>query len=329
MTSFSLKMLVALSGLWSALSFGGVTYGDNPAAQALIDELVAEEGFDREALQAVFEEAQRQESILEAIARPAEKTKPWHEYRQIFVTDKRENQGVAFFAEHRETLERAEQETGVPAEIIVAIIGVETYYGRITGGYRVIDALSTLAFDYPKRSPFFTKELRNYLMLTREQGFDPTELKGSYAGAMGYGQFMPSSYRAYAVDFDGDGVTDIWGNPVDAIGSVANYFKAHGWQAGEPVVAPAIREGEVPEDWFNNGLKPERAVGEFSTAGLSPVRDFPADALATAMKFELEDGHEYWMGLHNFYVITRYNHSAMYAMCVYQLSQRLAERVES
>jgi membrane-bound lytic murein transglycosylase B len=320
-------MLAAVAGLWSALAVASPNYGDNPGAQAMIDELVAEEGFDRATLQAVFDQAERQQSILEAIARPAEKTKPWYEYRQIFVTDKREKQGVEFFATHRETLDRAERETGVPAEIIVAIIGVETFYGRITGSYRVIDALSTLAFDYPKRSPFFTKELRNFLLLTRDQGFEPTELKGSYAGAMGYGQFMPSSYRAYAVDFDDDGVIDIWNNPVDAIGSVANYFKAHGWRPGEPVVAAALREGEVPEDWFNNGLKPERTVAEFTAEGLQPLREFPADSLATAMKFELEDGFEYWMGLHNFYVITRYNHSAMYAMSVYQLSQRLAERV--
>ena len=321
------RLFVACCALFAGTALAADNYGDNPLALELIDEMVAEEGFDREALEAVFANAERQESILKAIARPAEKTKPWYEYREIFVTEKRENQGAEFFEQHRETLARAESETGVPAEIIVAIIGVETYYGRITGSYRVIDALSTLAFDYPKRSPFFTKELKNYLMLTRDQGFDPTELKGSYAGAMGYGQFMPSSYRAYAIDFDGDGVTDIWNNPVDAIGSVANYFKAHGWRPGEPVVAAALRQGDVPEDWFNSGLKPERTVGEFQAAGLKPVRELPEDAVATAMKFELADGYEYWMGLHNFYVITRYNHSSMYAMSVYQLSQRLADRV--
>ncbi len=321
------RLFAACCALFTSLAVAASNYGDNPLARELIDELVAEEDFDRATLEAVFADAERQESILKAIARPAEKTKPWYEYREIFVTDKRENQGAEFFEEHRETLARAEQETGVPAEIIVAIIGVETYYGRITGSYRVIDALSTLAFDYPKRSPFFTKELKNYLMLTRDQGFDPTELKGSYAGAMGYGQFMPSSYRAYAIDFDGDGITDIWNNPVDAIGSVANYFKAHGWRPGEPVVTAALREGEVPDDWFNSGLKPERTVGEFEAAGLKPVRTLPTDAKATAMKFELADGYEYWMGLHNFYVITRYNHSSMYAMSVYQLSQRLADRM--
>jgi membrane-bound lytic murein transglycosylase B len=321
------RLFAACCALFSSIAVAEGNYGDNPLALDLIDELVAEEGFDRQTLEAVFADAERQESILKAIARPAEKTKPWYEYREIFVTEKRENQGVEFIDQHRDTLARAESETGVPAEMIAAVIGVETYYGRITGSYRVIDALSTLAFDYPKRSPFFTKELKNYLVLTRDQGFDPTELKGSYAGAMGYGQFMPSSYRAYAIDFDGDGITDIWNNPVDAIGSVANYFKEHGWRPGEPVVTAALREGEVPDDWFNSGLKPERTVGEFQTAGLRPMRELPADAVATAMKFELADGYEYWMGLHNFYVITRYNHSSMYAMSVYQLSQRLADRV--
>ncbi len=298
-------------------------YEEHPAALAIVDELVLEKGFEREPLLALFADARRQDSILEAIARPAEKTKPWYEYRQIFLTDKRIDGGRSFHKEHRETLERAERELGVPAEIIVAIIGVETYYGRITGSYRVLDALSTLAFEYPKRSPFFTKELINYLLLTREQGVDPRVLKGSYAGAMGYGQFMPSSYRNYAIDFDDDGAIDIWNNPVDAIGSVANYFKAHGWQTGQAVVSPARAGGDVEERWFNAGLQPEHTVAEFAAAGIEAVDPVAADAKATAMRFELERGYEYWLGLHNFYVITRYNHSAMYAMSVYQLSQAL------
>lgn len=322
-----LKMTLAMSSLWSALSFGGDDYGDHEAAQALIDELVAEEGFQREELQQVFGEAERKDSILEAISRPAEKTKPWYDYREIFVTDKRERQGLEFYAEHRDTLARAERETGVPAEIIVAVIGVETYYGRITGSYRVIDALSTLAFDYPRRSEFFTSELKNFLILTRDQGLDPLELKGSYAGAMGYGQFMPSSYRSYAIDFDGDELIDIWNNPVDAIGSVANYFKAHGWRPGEQVVAAATASPDVTEEWFvrtRADLKPKFTVAEFAAAGVVSDDDLDPTASAVAMKFELEDGYEYWLGLHNFYVTTRYNHSAMYAMSVYQLSQRIA-----
>lgn len=324
----NVTLVLALSGCFGASADD--SYGTSELAQELIDELVEEEGFDRAYLQTVFEDAKRKDSILEAIARPAEKTKPWYDYRKIFVTDKRERQGIEFFAEHKETLARAERETGVPAEIIVSVIGVETYYGRITGSYRVIDALSTLAFDYPRRSPFFTKELKNYLMLTRDQGLDPLEMKGSYAGAMGYGQFMPSSYREYAIDFDGDGLIDIWGNPVDAIGSVANYFKRHGWRTGEQVIAAATAEPDVGEEWFvrtRADLKPKFTVAEFTAAGITAADNLDPAASAVAMKFELEDGYEYWLGLHNFYVTTRYNHSAMYAMSVYQLAERIAAGV--
>ncbi len=328
--SLRLKFALVLSCLWFTQSCSADTCEAHPAALRLIDELVKEEGFERASLQRVFAEARRKDSILDAIARPAEKTKPWYEYREIFLTEKRENEGVKFYLEHRDALERAERETGVPAEIVVAIIGVETFYGRITGSYRVIDALSTLAFDYPKRSAFFTDELKNYLILTREQGLDPLEPEGSYAGAMGYGQFMPSSYRSYAVDFDGDGVTDIWNNPVDAIGSVANYFRAHGWRGGAPVISAADVARNVGEEWFvhsRQDLVPHFTLAQFTKAGVKARDELDPADLAIAMKFELEQGYEYWLGLHNFYVITRYNHSAMYAMSVYQLSRRLADRV--
>jgi membrane-bound lytic murein transglycosylase B len=327
--SSSLKIVLILALLWPTVSCASDNYGDNPAAMAMVDELVEEEGFEREQLRRVFADAERKDSILEAIARPAEKTKAWYEYRAIFVNDKRLSQGLEFFEQHRETLERAEREFGVPAEIIVAIIGVETYYGRVAGSYRVIDALSTLAFDYPRRSEFFTKELKNYLILTRDQGMDPLQLKGSYAGAMGYGQFMPSSYRNYAVDFDGDEVIDIWANPVDAIGSVANYFKQHGWRSGEAVVSAARLERDLPQEMWIQGrkLKPQFTVAEFAAAGLVTEDELDPEAMVSAMKFELENGYEYWLGLQNFYVITRYNISAMYAMSVYQLSQQLAQGV--
>ena len=190
-----LKIILVVSCLWTALSCAADNYDANPSAQVVIDELVVEEGFDREQLMMIFAQAERKDAILKAIARPAEKTKPWYEYRAIFLNDKREDQGVEFFNRYRVELGRAEREFGVPAEIIVAIIGVETSYGRVAGSYRVIDALSTLAFDYPPRSPFFTSELKNVLILSRDQDIDPMSLMGSYAGAMGYGQFMPSSYR--------------------------------------------------------------------------------------------------------------------------------------
>lgn len=328
--SVRLKIALVFSCLWTAMSCAAENYDLHPSATALVDELVEEEGFDREALTRLFAQAERKDSILEAIARPAEKVKPWYEYRGIFLTEKREAQGAEFFNRHRVTLERAEREFGVPAEIIVAVIGVETSYGRNVGSYRVLDALSTLAFDYPPRSDFFTSELKHYLVLTRDQGLDPTEMMGSYAGAMGYGQFMPSSYRSYAIDFDNDEVIDIWQNPVDAIGSVANYFKRHGWRPGETVIAAADAAANTPDDIFvrsRKDLKPTRTVAQFAAKGLVARQQLDPDALAIAMQFELEKGYQYWLGLHNFYVITRYNHSAMYAMSVYQLSQAIGARV--
>jgi len=298
-------------------------YADNPEAQLLIQELVEEEGFDRTELEQLFAGAERKDSILKAIARPAEKTKPWYEYRQIFVTDKRARGGVDFYRVHAASLQRAEREFGVPAEMIVAIIGVETRYGSNKGSYRVVDALSTLAFDYPPRSKFFRSELKHYLLMTREQGLPAGEMKGSYAGAMGYGQFIPSSYRAYAVDFDGDGVADIFNNPVDAIGSVANYFSEHKWREGEAVTAPARVGENYRQEWMNDGLKPKRTVAELAEGDIFPVGEASADARATPIEFEVEDGLEHWLGWYNFYVITRYNRSAMYAMSVYQLSQEI------
>ena len=327
----SLRRLSA--GLFALLLAGAavaeqeVSYGDHPKAQAFIDEVVAEGEFQREELAAIFAGATRKDSILEAIARPAEKTKAWFEYRDIFVTEKRAGLGLEFYHHHADTLQRAERQFGVPAEIITAIIGVETFYGRNKGSYRVIDALSTLAFDYEPRAKFFRGELKEFLLMTREQGLPVNELKGSYAGAMGYGQFIPSSWRAYAVDFDGDGVVDIINNPVDAIGSVANYFKRHRWRPGLPVTARARVAGDFRREWMNDGLKPTRSLAVLATGGIHPTEQMAPDTLATVMAFEGEDGEEFWLGWHNFYVITRYNHSSMYAMSVYQLSEVIGERL--
>lgn len=306
---------------------GDPHYGAHPLARDFISEMVADEGFEQSQLDALFADARRKDSILEAIARPAEKTKPWHEYRQIFVTEKRTQQGLDFYRRHADSLERAERHYGVPAEIITAIIGVETAYGRNKGRYRVIDALATLAFDYPPRAEFFRGELKQYLLMTREQGLPVGKIKGSYAGAMGYGQFIPTSYRNWAVDFDGDGVTDIIENPVDAIGSVANYFKHHRWRPGLPVTAKAHVVDGFRREWMNDGLKPTRSLAVLATGGIYPTQTMAPDTLATAIAFEVENGEEYWLGWHNFYVITRYNHSAMYAMSVYQLSEAIGERL--
>ena len=311
---------VAFGLLIPGMSLGG-EYSERPEREKVIANAV-EQGVDREWAAALLDQAERKQSILDAISRPAEKTKPWYDYRKIFLTDKRAQEGVVFLQQHAETLAEVSDKTGVSASVITAIIGVETFYGRITGSYRVVDALATLAFDYPKRSPFFTRELENFLVLAYESGKDPLTLKGSYAGAMGYGQFMPSSYRAYAVDHDGDGLVDIWTNADDAIASVANYFLRHGWQSGAEVIVPANYDG-VSSELFEGGLKPTVTVGELAEQGFAPRSSTDVSLMATPLRLEGEEGYEYWLCLDNFYVITRYNHSAMYALSVWQLSQEI------
>ncbi len=297
--------------------------------QAFVDRMVAKHGFERAELEATLARAERKDKILEAIARPAEKTLTWGEYRKIFITDERVAAGAKFWREHERELLSVAADTGVPVEILVGIIGVETYFGRITGNYRVLDALSTLAFYYPPRSTFFTKELEEFLLLSRSEGMDATEPTGSYAGAMGRPQFMPSSYRAYAVDSTGDGRRDIWNNWSDVAGSIANYFIAHRWRSGEEVAARATLserfEGPVPE----KTLKPQSTVAGLSTQGVMFATDLPDTSVSQLMEFEGSDGIEHWVGFHNFFVITRYNRSTMYALAVHQLGQEIALEVMS
>ena len=301
------------------------TDADN--VQAFVDRMVAEHGFDRNDLIATLSRAERKESILEAIARPAEKTLTWGEYRDIFITDERVAAGAAFWRKYETELGEVAADTGVPVEILVGIIGVETYFGRITGGYRVLDALSTLAFHYPPRSRFFTKELEEFLLLARAEGLDATVPTGSYAGAMGRPQFMPSSYRAYAVDSTGDGKRDIWNDWTDVAGSVANYFIAHKWRAGEDVAARAELStrftGTIPEAT----LKPQSTVGALSSEGVMFATELPPDSVSQLMEFEGHGGLEHWVGFHNFFVITRYNRSTKYALAVYQLGEAIAGQV--
>lgn len=324
--SFSKKCLSIIAGLSFSLGVAA-DYSKHPLAAGFVDEMVQQHGFTAEEINQWLSKAQKRQPILDAIARPAEKSKTWKEYRPIFIVPMRVTNGVKFWDEHREVLARAEQEYGVPAEIIVAIIGVETNYGRNTGSWYVIDALTTLAFDYPPRAPFFRSELINYFILTREQKHNPLEFKGSYAGAMGYGQFMPSSYRNFAVDFSGDGFTDIWNNPTDAIGSVANYFKKHGWQTGKAVVVPAkltkSRDIVLTNESFNKVVPPSIKVSEWKKTGVAPKGKVTRNTSAIAIEFDGINGLEYWFGLQNFYTITRYNRSPMYAMAVYDLSLEL------
>jgi membrane-bound lytic murein transglycosylase B len=297
---------------------------ERPAVRAFIDSMVAEHGYDEQSLVATLGAAQSQPAILEAISRPAEKTLTWPQYRAIFITDERIEAGVRFWREHADALERISEGTGVAPEILVGIIGVETYFGRITGKYRVLDALATLAFDYPPRSSFFMKELAQFLLLVREEEMQPTAATGSYAGAMGAPQFMPSSFRAYAVDASDDGKRDIWNDWQDVIGSVANYFVEHGWRKGMPVTARAtlgtVWDGPLPA----NTLKATETVRSLSDRGVVFATDLPDDHAGQLVTLEGESAAEYWVGFHNFFVITRYNRSVMYAMAVHQLGQEIA-----
>jgi membrane-bound lytic murein transglycosylase B len=315
-------------GALAALILNGSAYADytqRADVRAYLAELVAEHGFAAEELQDVLGRAQRKQSILDAIARPAERVLKWHEYRNIFLKEPRISQGLAFWEEHSEVLDSAEAAFGVAPEYVVAILGVETRYGRIMGRYRVVDALTTLAFDYPPRSDFFRRELTQFFLLAREEGRDPLELTGSYAGAMGYGQFIPSSFRAYAVDFNDDGLRDIWSSPADAVGSIANYFREHGWRAGEPVVLPAEVADDALTELANSSLNLTHTVAELRALGVQV--DWPDGAEPAALyRMEQEDGADYWVGLNNFHVITRYNRSRLYALAVHELAQAIKEQ---
>lgn len=317
--------LLAGMGLILAACAQEPGHGDNPSAREFVDYMVAEHDFDRAELVELMSEAKLKESILKAIKRPAEKAKPWYEYRELFVTPQSIAGGVDFWDRNADTLEKAEKNYGVPAEMIVAIIGIETRYGGNMGSYRVLDALATLAFNYPRRSPFFTKELENYLLLTREQGVDPTSLVGSYAGAMGFGQFMPSSYRAFAVDFNGDGRVDIWTDTTDAIGSVANYFAEHGWKPGEPVTVLSQPRPNADMTVVNDSLDLNWTVGELAEKGFPTTAQVESDMPATVFSLQLKKGKQYWIGLNNFYVITRYNRSRLYAMAAYELGREIVK----
>ena len=302
---------------------------DQPEVEAFIDTMVEEHDFDRERLRDTLGAAEVKQSILDAIARPAEKTKSWAEYRQIFITPERIKAGAQFWADNEDALRQVSESTGVPMEMLVGIIGVETYFGRITGSFRVLDALSTLAFSYPPRAKFFRRELEEYLLLVREEGMQATDATGSYAGAMGRPQFMPSSFRAYAVDATGDGKRDIWNDWTDVAGSIANYFLEHGWKSGEDVAAQASLgggwQGPVPEP--RNTLKPTETVASLSRKGVMFVTDLPGDSKGELLTYEGADGLEHWVGFHNFFVITRYNRNVMYALAVHQLGQEIALEV--
>ncbi|XOV85870.1 MAG: lytic murein transglycosylase B [Pseudomonadota bacterium] len=314
-------LLVLMLTLPVLVAPASADYSDKPEVIEFVVELEQSDGFSRAELMDVFSRATYQQSIVDAISKPAEKVLTWKEYQDIFLTSARAEAGRQFMMDNHEALIAAEKEFGVPPVIVAAIIGVETMYGRFRGRYRVIDALATLAFDYPPRASFFRSELKHFLLLAREENQSPLDPVGSYAGAMGYGQFIPSSYRHYAVDFDGDGVRDIWNNRTDAIGSVANYLARHGWRRGEPIVTQ-VYPGDAAVDVFTSELEPDTSLAELAAVGVVAA-GVSAVGTVSPLRFEGKDGSEFWLGFPNFYTITRYNHSKLYAMAVFQLSERL------
>jgi len=332
------KSFAIASATFAALSLSPMlyasSYASHPEAIAVADELAAE-GLDRSRIMALLATAERQERILELIARPAERTLTWGSYRKLFVQTDRTEQGVEFWQQHQQVLQEVEQQYGVPTEMILAILGVETRYGRHKGTWRALDALTTLGFDYPPRATFFRGQLKELFRLEQKAGIDISEVKGSYAGALGYPQFIPTSYLHYAVDQDGDGDIDLLTNPADAIGSIANYFKVHGWKPGLPVAARARVTGDKWRDLLQTRGKPETTLGAARAAGAVPVSclesqycfdNLADDTPVILMEHEGDNGSEFWFGSNNFYVITRYNHSYLYALASYHLSRDIADR---
>lgn len=311
----------------NVMQMGG-DFANNPNAQQFIDKMVNKHGFDRQQLQEILSQAKRLDSVLRLMDNQAPTTsvKPpsgpngaWLRYRKKFITPDNVQNGVVFWNQYEDALNRAWQVYGVPPEIIVGIIGVETRWGRVMGKTRILDALATLSFNYPRRAEYFSGELETFLLMARDEQDDPLNLKGSFAGAMGYGQFIPSSYKQYAVDFSGDGHINLW-DPVDAIGSVANYFKAHGWVKGDQVAVMA--NGQAPG--LPNGFKTRYSISQLAAAGLTPQQPLGNHQQASLLRLDVGTGYQYWYGLPNFYTITRYNHSTHYAMAVWQLGQAVA-----
>lgn len=320
------RFIACIALALTACGAGAATATLKPEVESFIDEMAVKHGFERRSLQALFRDAQPRPAVIRAISTPGT-ARPWHEFRALYIEERRIAGGVEFWRRNASVLARAAREFGVPEEIIVATIGVETVYGRNTGRFKVLEALAMLAFDYPPRAALFRAELEEFLLLARETGFDARGMRGSYAGAMGIPQFLPSSYRKYAVDFDRDGRADLWNSAADAIGSVANYYRTFGWQGGAPVIVPARAEGEGIEAVLAQGIKPHSTIAELKTRGVEPLSTADESALVTLVRVEGDNGPEYWLGLQNFYVITRYNRSVNYALAVYGLARELRARM--
>jgi membrane-bound lytic murein transglycosylase B len=325
-TSFKHLFLAAAVLAGSGETAGAIDIR-RPEVKEFIAHVAETSAFSKHQLRKILKAAQSQPSIIEAMDRPAEKSKPWSEYRPIFLTERRIREGTDFWLAHRRALDQASIRSGVAPEYLAAILGVETYYGRLTGSYRVLDALATLAFDYPARAKFFRDELEQFLLLTRDSGLDPLSVKGSYAGAMGAPQFMPSNYRRYAVDAEADGHINLWTDWPDVCESVGNYLKEHGWNAGEPVLSEASVTPDKTPDLDGRTLALSETVGSLRTKGVSFDSTLAENAPALLIAVDDTDGTHWRVGYNNFYVITRYNHSALYAMAVFELAAAVKQRV--
>jgi len=319
--------LLATAILLGSAIMAQATSSVESTEKAFIDRMVDQHDFARAELERLLESARHRPSIIAAISRPAEAL-PWDRYRRIFLTPDRIAGGVDYWQRNVASLERAQSRYGVPPHVIVAIIGVETQYGANMGSHRVIDALKTLGFGYPKRAEFFRGELEAFLLMTREEGLDPLQPKGSYAGAMGKAQFIPSSFRRLAVDFDGDGVRDLWHSDADAIGSIANYLAHHGWQPDAPIAArTTIEDPVLVELSSRKGTRPTEPLRRLINRQVAIPLTEDLDRKAVVVELPQAAGPEYWLGFENFYAITRYNHSTLYAMAVYQLAEAIRERL--
>jgi membrane-bound lytic murein transglycosylase B len=328
----ALLLACALSGASAAppAKQAAGPYAKRPEVKAFIHDMAQRHGFVERELVYMFSRVKREDQVLQSI-RPPDKPRSWQEYRDIFLTEKRVSLGVEFWGANRALLERAQREFGVPAEYILAIVGIETFYGRNMGRWRVVDALTTLAFDYPPRSAYFRDELEQYLLLARDLGFDVFSVRGSYAGAIGIPQFMPGSQRRFAVDFDHDGAVDLRRNPADAIGSVANFLKQHGWQAGGAVMFEAKVEGDAWQRYADGGIEPRHRLADLRHAGARFAAPAELDgALGALVELQTpERASEYRVTLQNFYVLTRYNRSAFYATAVAELAAALRKTQEA
>lgn len=323
----SLLLACSLTSSLQAASLNSGDYQGRQDVEAFIDRMAKKGLYSEAELIELFSTVKKQSHLFKNMNRPAEKMH-WYKYRPIFITKKRIQRGVDFYQKHKDLIDAISQKYQVPAEIMVAIVGVETFYGRIKGKAPVLDTLTTFAFDYPKRSKFFISELEHFLSLGKEHHIDIKSATGSYAGAMGVPQFISSSYRSYAVDHDGDGKTDLWDSPADILASVANYFKRHGWKPGEAITYPLLVSNKAQADTFSTRLKPSYEYQDLVRKGLK------VDALKIAAKtpvslisLKQKNKTDYWVGLNNFYVITRYNHSPLYAMAVFQLSEAIKKKI--